>query len=92
MNLDLALTGGEVLVVSQFTLFGDCRKGNRPSYIQAAGPEMGESLYEQYVTLLRQQGVQVKTGTFRAMMEVSLINDGPVTLILDSREKSNRTE
>jgi len=91
MNLDLASTGGEVLVVSQFTLFGDCRKGNRPSYIHAAGPEKGESLYEHFVAILRQQGVQVKTGTFRAMMEVGLINDGPVTLILDSRDPSTRT-
>jgi len=92
MNLDLAATGGDVLVVSQFTLFGDCRKGNRPSYIDAAGPEAGEAFYEQYVMLLRQQGVNVKTGTFRAMMEVRLINDGPVTLILDSSNQSAHTE
>lgn len=90
MNLDLSAIGGEVLVVSQFTLFGDCRKGNRPSYIDAAGPEMGETLYEQFVASLRRQGLVVKTGTFRAMMEVGLVNDGPVTIILDSADNSTR--
>lgn len=88
MNRDLAAVDGEVLVVSQFTLFGDCRKGNRPSYIEAAGPDHGNALYESYVESLRSAGLRVKTGTFRAMMRVNIVNDGPVTLVLDSREKN----
>ena len=85
MNRSLLETRGEMLVVSQFTLLGDCRKGRRPSYIQAAGPEKSEQLYEMFVEKIREKGVAVKTGRFRAMMEVALINDGPVTLILDSK-------
>jgi D-tyrosyl-tRNA(Tyr) deacylase len=85
MNRSLMDMRGEMLVVSQFTLFGDCRKGRRPSYIQAAGPEKAEHLYEEFVEKVREKGVPVKTGRFRAMMEVALINDGPVTLILDSK-------
>jgi D-tyrosyl-tRNA(Tyr) deacylase len=85
MNRSLKDMRGEMLVVSQFTLFGDCRKGRRPSYIQAAGPEKAEYLYELFVEKVREKGVPVKTGRFRAMMEVALINDGPVTLILDSK-------
>jgi D-tyrosyl-tRNA(Tyr) deacylase len=85
MNRSLLETRGEMLVVSQFTLLGDCRKGRRPSYIQAAGPEKAEQLYEMFVEKIREKGVAVKTGRFRAMMEVALINDGPVTLILDSK-------
>jgi D-aminoacyl-tRNA deacylase len=85
MNRSLLETHGEMLVVSQFTLLGDCRKGRRPSYIQAAGPEKAEHLYEVFVDKVREKGVAVKTGRFRAMMDVALINDGPVTLILDSK-------
>jgi len=85
MNRSLLEMQGEMLVVSQFTLLGDCRKGRRPSYIQAAGPEKAEQLYEIFVEKVRKKGVAVKTGQFRAMMDVALINDGPVTLILDSK-------
>lgn len=85
MNRSLMETQGEMLVVSQFTLLGDCRKGRRPSYVQAAGPEKAEHLYEIFVEQVRKKGVAVKTGRFRAMMDVALINDGPVTLILDSK-------
>jgi D-aminoacyl-tRNA deacylase len=85
MNRSLLETRGEMLVVSQFTLLGDCRKGRRPSYVQAAGPEKAENLYEAFVEKVREKGVAVKTGRFRAMMDVALINDGPVTLILDSK-------
>jgi D-tyrosyl-tRNA(Tyr) deacylase len=85
MNRSLMETQGEMLVVSQFTLLGDCRKGRRPSYAQAAGPEKAEHLYEAFVEQVRKKGIAVKTGQFRAMMDVSLINDGPVTLILDSK-------
>jgi D-tyrosyl-tRNA(Tyr) deacylase len=86
MNRSLLEIRGEMLVVSQFTLLGDCRKGRRPSYIQAAGPEKAEQLYEIFVEKVRKKGVAVKTGQFRAMMDVALINDGPVTLILDSKD------
>jgi D-tyrosyl-tRNA(Tyr) deacylase len=85
MNRSLLEMQGEMLVVSQFTLLGDCRKGRRPSYIQAAGPEKAEQLYEIFVEKVRKKGVAVKTGQFRAMMDVALINDGPVTLILDTK-------
>lgn len=85
MNLDLAEAGGELLVVSQFTLMGDCRKGRRPSFVAAAEPGRAEELYEAFVATARQQGAQVATGRFRAQMEVELINSGPVTLLLDSR-------
>ncbi len=84
MNRSLVEAGGEVLCVSQFTLYGDCRKGRRPSYDRAASPEEACSLYESFVTSLRALGVKVETGEFRAMMDVELINDGPVTLLLDS--------
>ena len=85
MNLSLLDVGGEMLVVSQFTLLGDCRKGRRPSFIAAAGPEKGNALYEYFVDCIRQKGIIVATGRFGAMMDVSLVNDGPVTLILESK-------
>jgi D-tyrosyl-tRNA(Tyr) deacylase len=78
--------GGGVLVVSQFTVLGDCRKGRRPSFDQSAPPELAQRLYEELVASLAQTGLPVATGRFRAMMEVSLINDGPVTLLLDSKK------
>ena len=86
MNLALAEVGGGLLVVSQFTLLGDVRKGNRPSFVEAAPPEQGEVLYQRFCELLRGKGLPVATGTFRAMMDVELVNDGPVTILLDSRK------
>jgi D-tyrosyl-tRNA(Tyr) deacylase len=91
MNLGLDEVHGEALVVSQFTLYADCRKGNRPSYIEAAGPETGEKLYLAYVEALRAAGVAVQTGVFRAMMQVELVNDGPVTILIDSRDRRSVT-
>jgi len=84
MNRSLLETGGQVLCVSQFTLYGDCRKGRRPSYDQAAGPDTAHRLYDNFVKVLRSFGIVVATGQFQAMMEVELVNDGPVTLLLDS--------
>lgn len=83
MNLGLAEVGGEVLVVSQFTLAGSIRKGRRPDFVAAARPEEAEPLIEEFVTGLRQHGVRVATGVFRARMEVELVNDGPVTFVWD---------
>jgi D-tyrosyl-tRNA(Tyr) deacylase len=85
MNRSLLEIGGEMLVVSQFTLLGDCRKGRRPSFVNAAEPEAATELYEYFVEQVRRLGISVETGRFRAMMDVTLINDGPVTLILESR-------
>ncbi|HRN52967.1 MAG TPA: D-aminoacyl-tRNA deacylase [Gemmatimonadaceae bacterium] len=83
MNLGLDDVGGAVLVVSQFTLYGDAQKGRRPSFIDAARPELAVPLYERFVTLLRERGLRVATGEFGATMDVALVNDGPVTLWLE---------
>lgn len=87
MNLSVTDAGGSVLVVSQFTLYGDCRKGRRPSFDKAARPEDAERLYELFVDELRERGAKVETGRFRAMMDVHLVNWGPVTLMLDSKRE-----
>jgi D-tyrosyl-tRNA(Tyr) deacylase len=86
MNLALADVEGAMLVVSQFTLYGDCRKGRRPSFVDAAPPEVAEQLYELFVAEVRAKGIEVATGTFRANMQVSLVNDGPVTMLLDTQD------
>lgn len=86
-NLSALEVGGELLVVSQFTLYGDTRKGRRPSFVDAAPPEISEPLYQRFVEYLRQSGLKVATGEFGAMMLVEIHNDGPVTLILESKEK-----
>ena len=83
MNLALEEVGGAILVVSQFTLYGDCSKGRRPSFIQAGDPVVSEKLIERFVGLLRAEGLEVATGRFGAMMQVELVNEGPVTLIID---------
>ena len=85
-NLSLENVGGDLMVVSQFTLFGDCRKGRRPSFSDAAPPDLAERLYDHFVSASRKTGLTVATGEFRAMMSVELANDGPVTLMLDSRK------
>jgi D-tyrosyl-tRNA(Tyr) deacylase len=90
MNCNLADVGGSVLVVSQFTLYGDCRKGRRPSFIEAAPPEQAVPLYEAFINAVRALGVPTATGRFGAMMQVELINDGPVTLIVDSRQDGSK--
>jgi D-tyrosyl-tRNA(Tyr) deacylase len=87
MNLSVTDVGGGVLVVSQFTLYGDARKGRRPSFIGAAGPEVAVPMYEAFVDAVRAQGIPTATGRFGAMMQVELVNDGPVTLILDSNDR-----
>lgn len=84
MNLSLLEKGGEALAVSQFTLWGDCRKGRRPGFSGAAPPEKGEALYEAYCQSLRSHGIEVRQGRFRSNMQVELVNDGPVTILLDS--------
>jgi D-aminoacyl-tRNA deacylase len=84
MNLSLLDSGGQMLVVSQFTLLGNCRKGRRPSYVDAAEPDMANALYEYFIEKVRTKGIDVQSGRFRAMMDVHLINDGPVTLVVES--------
>jgi D-tyrosyl-tRNA(Tyr) deacylase len=86
MNRSLLDISGEVLVVSQFTLYGDCRKGRRPSWSGAAPPEVARPLYERFCRQARAAGIHVATGRFQAMMQVELVNDGPVTLLLDSHK------
>ena len=87
MNRSLGDVGGAMLVVSQFTLYGDVRRGRRPSYTEAAEPEKANALYEYFVDRVRQQGIRVETGRFQATMQVNLTNDGPVTILLDSRKE-----
>lgn len=87
MNLGLSDVGGAMLVVSQFTLLGDCRKGRRPSFIQAARPEVADELYRAFCAEVRGQGIEVQTGRFQTHMDVELVNDGPVTLLIDSRKQ-----
>ncbi|MFB0844354.1 D-aminoacyl-tRNA deacylase [Paenibacillus oleatilyticus] len=86
MNHSVLETGGQVLSISQFTLYGDCRKGRRPNFMAAARPELAEPLYERFNGMLREAGLHVETGRFGAMMDVSLVNDGPVTLIVESKQ------
>ncbi len=88
MNLSIKDVGGETLVVSQFTLCADTSRGRRPSFIKAANPEEADSMYQQFCEQLTMNNLSVQTGKFGAMMDVSLVNDGPVTIILDSREKN----
>ncbi|MFD1955413.1 D-aminoacyl-tRNA deacylase [Paenibacillus thailandensis] len=85
MNLSVLEVGGQILSISQFTLYGDCRKGRRPNFMAAARPDLAEPLYERFNEALRAQGLDVRTGRFGAMMDVSLVNCGPVTLIIDSK-------
>ena len=86
MNRSLSEVGGAVLAVSQFTLLGDCRTGRRPSFVAAAPPELANRLYQEFIAEVRGQGIPVETGRFQADMQVSLVNDGPVTLLIDSRK------
>ena len=87
MNRSLADIDGEMLIVSQFTLYGDCRKGRRPGFSSAAPPEIAEPLYQQFIEEIKNRQVRVATGIFQATMEVELVNDGPVTLLLDSEKQ-----
>jgi D-tyrosyl-tRNA(Tyr) deacylase len=87
MNRSIRESGGEILAVSQFTLLGDCRRGRRPSFDPAAPPDVARTLYEQFVSDVHESGIPVATGVFQAMMDVELVNQGPVTFILDSRKR-----
>jgi len=86
MNLSLLDVGGEALVVSQFTLYGDCRRGRRPSFTQAARPEKADKFYQAFIEALSKLGIDIKAGIFQAYMDVELVNDGPVTILLDSKK------
>lgn len=86
MNLSIKEVDGQLLVVSQFTLYGDCRKGKRPSFIRAAAPDIGDQLYQDFVNQVRASGVPTETGQFRAMMDVTMTNHGPVTILVDSKK------
>lgn len=88
MNLSVQSVNGSALVISQFTLCGDWKKGNRPSFTRAASPEKGKEIYEYFISALEKTGVPVETGIFGAMMEVNIVNDGPVTFVLDSRKNT----
>ena len=90
MNRNIHEAGGGLLIVSQFTLYGDCRRGRRPSFDQAAPPQQAEALYNYFVELLRRGPVPVQTGVFQAHMDVHLVNDGPVTILIDSTERSRQ--
>lgn len=87
-NLSALDAGAEILAISQFTLYGDTRKGRRPSFIEAAPPEISEPLYQKFIVYLRQSGLKIETGKFGAMMLVEIYNDGPVTILLESKESS----
>ena len=87
MNNSLTDIEGEMLIISQFTLYGDCRKGRRPGFSSAAPPQIAEPLYQQFILEVKEKGIKVATGTFQADMQIELINDGPVTLLLDSEKK-----
>jgi len=87
MNLSLTEVAGKLLVVSQFTLLGDVRRGNRPSFIQAAQPSLANSMYQEFITRARHAGFEVETGIFQASMQVNLTNDGPVTILIDSHQR-----